>query len=181
MCDADYISASRLGRHLHQHVEDHKRSKIGNHYKQFQNLKKVSEQTRLFDFCNAFYLWTQTKTEQTEWFDRCEAMYLIISLLNIFYRFINLLSVSFIVHCLYVNILEFLVRISLAFSQLYISTYWFFSSELENDLRRSKRHSFLKLIFILKLLLLLLLLLLFLFLFDPVQCVQLSSQETVVK
>ena len=109
----------------------------GDHYKQFQNLKKVLEQTWLFDFWNAFHSWTQTKTEQTEWLS---ARSYFISLLKIFYRF-YCLSFSFIIHaviflyCFYVNILEFLVSTSSAFSQLYRSTCKFFTSQLEKDRR----------------------------------------------
>ena len=51
----------------------------GERYKQFQNLKKVSEQTWLFDLWNALYSWTQTKTEQAVWLDPCEAIYFIIT------------------------------------------------------------------------------------------------------
>ena len=50
------------------------------HHKQFQNPEKVSEQTRLLDFWNAFYSWPNTKTEQTIRLDPCEVICLIISL-----------------------------------------------------------------------------------------------------
>ena len=59
-CDADYVGF--MSRHLHKRLEEQKRSTMGNyvkkrkgsaetmHYKQFQNLKNLSEQTHCLSF-----------------------------------------------------------------------------------------------------------------------------------
>ena len=78
---------------------------------QYQNLLKVSEQTRLLDLRNAFYSRTKTKSEQAMWLvlEPCEVIYLVISLLNISYHF----SVPVIINAViflygfYINILKF--------------------------------------------------------------------------
>ena len=65
LCDVDYVGFR--SRHLHQQcggvqaINNRQPRKVWtwkgprDHYKQFQSLKKVSEQTRLFDFWNAFF------------------------------------------------------------------------------------------------------------------------------
>ena len=126
VCAMQTMSASRVDTYINvwRNTSDQKSETITSNFK---ILRSVRANSTVW-FLQCLYLWTQTQTEQTEWFDRCEAIYLIISLLNIFYRFYRL-SVSFIIHaviflrCFCVNILKFLVSISLAFSQLYISTY----------------------------------------------------------
>ena len=72
LCSADYVGFK--SRHLHQLLEEHKRSTIGNHVKDehgkdpetiASNFKilKVSVQTRLFDLQDVFYLQPKTETE----------------------------------------------------------------------------------------------------------------------
>ena len=46
------------------------------HYRQFQNPKKVSEQTWLLDLWNAFYSRSETKPEQTMRLNPCEVIWL---------------------------------------------------------------------------------------------------------
>ena len=94
----------------------------GDHYMPYQNLLKVSEQTRLLDLRNAFYSRTKTKSEQAMWLvlEPCEVIYLVISLLNISYHF----SVPVIINAViflygfYINILKF-------FSQYLIGPFTF--------------------------------------------------------
>ena len=74
LCDAGYVGYTC--RHLHQRIEEHKGSAIGNHLRDQHNMapndiarsfkifKKVSEQTRLSYFWNAFYQRTETIGKQ---------------------------------------------------------------------------------------------------------------------
>ena len=76
LCDTDCVGFT--SRHLHQRVEEHKRSTIGYHVKDehggdsdsignnFEILKKCQSKPDCLIFENAFYSQTETKSEQTE-------------------------------------------------------------------------------------------------------------------
>ena len=126
VCAMQTMSASRVDTYINvwRNTSDQKSETITSNFK---ILRSVRANSTVW-FLQCLYLWTQTQTEQTDWFDRCEAIYLIISLLNIFYRFYRL-SVSFIIHAVIFFVL-LLCKYFKAFSQyligllqLYISTY----------------------------------------------------------
>ena len=95
LCDAGYVGYTC--RHLHQRIEGHKGSAIGNHLREqhdmepediaqnFRIFKKVSEQIWLSYFWNVFYQRTETNTKQTVRFNSRQTICLEQFLLQLFY------------------------------------------------------------------------------------------------